>query len=141
MNAEKMKKKKLIGILLTIFSLGFMTNTNAEERTSDFINVNKLCVIKKENRLAIKFDLVTDIDLTNKNAILDISIRSTNNEYLGGACINEGCESDGTHLHTWTFDGSKIENTDLNINLNLKDKFLLKNKDKSFYGFVFLCYT
>ncbi len=110
---EKMKKKKIIGIILALFTLCITANVSAEELTSDFIDLSKLCVVKEENKMAVKFELKKDIDLTNANATMNISIRSTDYQFFGSSCFDGVCETDGMIIvpNTTTCIATKVEGT------------------------------
>lgn len=110
---EKMKKKKITGIILALFTLCITANVNAEELTSDFIDLSKLCVVKEENKMAVKFDLKKDIDLTNAPATMNISIRSTDYQFFGSSCFDGVCETDGMVIvpNTTTCTATKVEGT------------------------------
>lgn len=103
-----------LSLIATVFLLG-STNVYAEEQTSSFIDTSKLCVLKENNKLAVKFDLSKDIDLTNQNATININIRNINNQSFGGACMDGTCESDGMVIvpSTTTCSIEKVSGTEI----------------------------
>lgn len=103
-----------LSLIATVFLLG-STNVYAEEQTSSFIDISKLCILKENNKLAVKFDLSKDIDLTNRNAVININVRNINNQSFGGACSNGTCESDGMVIvpSTTTCSTEKVNGTEI----------------------------
>lgn len=94
-----MKKTKKILLFVTAFIglIGFVSTTKAAELTSNF--VENLCVVKEDNKLAIKFDLLKDVDLSGdiSNAFISIMVydlgEDGSHHMFGGACIDGVCES------------------------------------------------
>lgn len=103
-----------LSLIATVFLLG-STNVYAEEQTSSFIDISKLCILKENNKLAVKFDLSKDIDLTNRNAVININVRNINNQSFGGACMDGTCESDGMVIvpSTTTCSIDKVSGTEI----------------------------
>lgn len=103
-----------LSLIATVFLLG-STNVYAEEQTSSFIDISKLCILKENNKLAVKFDLSKDIDLTNRNAVININVRNINNQSFGGTCMNGTCESDGMVIvpSTTTCSTEKVNGTEI----------------------------
>lgn len=103
-----------LSLIATVFLLG-STNVYAEEQTSSFIDISKLCILKENNKLAVKFDLSKDIDLTNRNAVININVRNINNQSFGGTCMNGTCESDGMVIvpSTTTCSIDKVSGTEI----------------------------
>lgn len=112
-----MKKKKITGIILALFTLCITANVNAEEQTSDFIDLSKLCVVKEENKMAVKFELKKDLCSVQNDAIR-IQIKGENNEIFagnstGGYCEGAGCSSTPMQIvpNTTTCTATKVEGT------------------------------
>ena len=63
--------------------------------------------------MAVKFELKKDIDLTNANATMNISIRSTDYQFFGSSCFDGVCETDGMIIvpNTTTCIATKVEGT------------------------------
>lgn len=128
-------KKKIIGILLALFTLSISANVQAEEQTSNFIDLNNLCVKKEDNKLGVKFKLLKNMTLNNQTERINLLIRNVNNEQFGGSCSDGKCETDGLKIVTSTTcsankeEGTIVEeNTALTSGMTIAQFYEMQNE-------------